>query len=95
VRTPWALLFGGALTGCFVAIPPPIDPAMLPACSAGNYGVLGRDPCERDSDCHACEVSSCVASSDAACERGTCDVACCEGRCTVVGSESGLSGDRY
>jgi hypothetical protein len=82
----------GALTGCYAAIPPPIDPAMLPACSAGNYGVLGRDRCERDSDCHACDLgSSCVASVDASCAVGTCDVACCEGRCTVVGTESGLS----
>lgn len=91
MSTRWAPLLGGALLGCVASIPPPVDPGALPACSAGNYGVLGRDRCERDEDCRACDVAgSCVARAERSCAVGTCDVACCEGRCTVVSSDSGL-----
>jgi hypothetical protein len=80
-----------ALTGCIAAIPAPVDPAMLPACSAGNYGVLGRDRCEDDDDCAACQVGeACTASATTCATPGTCAVACCHGRCTVVSSSSGL-----
>lgn len=77
------------VSGCYAAVPPPIDPGALPACSAGNYGVLGRDACESDADCMACGAgASCEARAFSAvasgCETGTCAVACCQHRCTVL-----------
>lgn len=83
--------------GCYAALPPPVDPAMLPACSAGSYGVLGTDACGHDDDCAVCasagEVVRAVARSrleelGSACdgEAPSADVACCERRCTLVAS---------
>lgn len=89
-------LFGlSGLSGCVVAIPPPIDPGGLPACSPGNYGVLGRDRCASDAECRACDLGgSCIAASittaSASCTPGDCWIACCEGRCTVLSSQGGL-----
>ena len=79
------------VVGCYADPPPPVDPSMLPACSAGSYGVLGTDPCANDEDCATCASSSgttravgrsalgpeCEAAATAA-------VACCEGRCTLI-----------
>lgn len=94
VRVPAAgpsLAIATALLGCVASIPAPVDPGMLPACSAGNYGVLGRDPCDDDADCHACAMGDgCIASTSSCDPASACDVACCRGRCTVVSGSSGL-----
>jgi hypothetical protein len=70
--------------GCYAALPPPVDPAMLPACSAGSYGVLGTDACGHDDDCAVCALEELGSACDG--EAPSADVACCERRCTLVAS---------
>lgn len=89
-------VLGMSLAACYAGIPPPVDPAMLPACSAGSYGVLGTDACESDADCTTCtrddEVTRAMSRSrrvgldDVCVGTPTADVACCEHRCTIVTS---------
>lgn len=81
-------------TSCVVALPPAVDPAGLPACSAGSYGVLSPIHCERDEDCHACDLGAgCQVTSSASCEP-RCEVRCCQGRCVVPSEPAPLDDDQ-
>lgn len=86
-----------AVTGCYAAPPLPVDPSMLPACSAGSYGVLGTDVCERDDGCAVCTSvdghARAMSLGRYEALGGACTpidmsarVACCEHRCTLVAS---------
>jgi hypothetical protein len=81
-------------TGCVVALPPSVDPAALPACSAGSYGVLSSARCERDEDCRACDLGAgCRVTTSTDCEPD-CEVHCCEGRCVVPSAPAELGDDQ-
>ena len=92
-----AAMVGCLTAGCYAAPPLPVDPSMLPACSAGSYGVLGTEPCSTDEDCAPCTSAggntrpiarARLAALGAACAgpTSTTDVACCERRCTLLSS---------
>jgi hypothetical protein len=82
------------LTACVAAVPPPVDPAGLPACAAGSYGVLSPMRCVRDEDCRACDDGAgCVVTQLATSCEHVCAVHCCRGRCVVPSEPADLALD--